>query len=240
MLPGSDHGDIQQKEKKEKQKSLNLITHVDVESAHNSYANALIPAIESTEQQNWKAKELTVDSLYGSDDNFGQEKNGVELIAPTMGSTEESKLKLSDFQISDKGQVLAWPQGHAQAKVKKKKRNSIGFDLQYSQQCSNLSSCPVKKGKKFYYIRFTEEEMRIAKRRAFEQYDDFKEHYRWQAGVEATMSGYNRRTSVKHLRVRGIKVVRFCATLKALAVNIFRATAVRMTEMMPEESLCGV
>jgi hypothetical protein len=41
------------------------------------------------------------------------------------------------------------------------------------------------------------------------------------------MSEYDRRTGVKHLRVRGFKAVRFCATVKAVAVNIFRATAVR-------------
>jgi hypothetical protein len=41
------------------------------------------------------------------------------------------------------------------------------------------------------------------------------------------MSQYDRRTGVKHLRVRGSKAVRFSATLKAAAVNIFRATAVR-------------
>jgi hypothetical protein len=41
------------------------------------------------------------------------------------------------------------------------------------------------------------------------------------------MSEYDRRTGVKHLRVRGFKAIQFCATLKAVAVNIFRATAVR-------------
>ncbi len=30
---------------------------------------------------------------------------------------------------------------------------------------------------------------------------------------------------VKHLRVRGLKAVRFCAILKATAINLFRATA---------------
>jgi hypothetical protein len=41
------------------------------------------------------------------------------------------------------------------------------------------------------------------------------------------MSEYKTRTGVKRLRVRGLKAVRFCATLKAIGVNIFRATAVR-------------
>jgi len=69
--------------------------------------------------------------------------------------------------------------------------------------------------------------MRLAQRRAYEKTDEFKDHYRWRAGVEATMSEYDRRTGVKHLRVRGFKAVRFCATLKAVGLNIFRATAVQ-------------
>jgi hypothetical protein len=52
-----------------------LITHVEVEPAHPSDANALVPAIASIEERNLKPKELCADSLYGSDDNFEQAKN---------------------------------------------------------------------------------------------------------------------------------------------------------------------
>jgi hypothetical protein len=41
------------------------------------------------------------------------------------------------------------------------------------------------------------------------------------------MSEYDRLTGVKRLRVRGLKAVRFCATLKAVGVNLFRAAKVR-------------
>ena len=41
------------------------------------------------------------------------------------------------------------------------------------------------------------------------------------------MSEYDKRTGVKRLRVRGFGAVRFAATIKAAAINIFRATAVR-------------
>jgi hypothetical protein len=41
------------------------------------------------------------------------------------------------------------------------------------------------------------------------------------------MSEYHRTTGVKRLRVRGFPEVRYCATLKAIGVNLFRATAVR-------------
>jgi hypothetical protein len=71
---------------------------------------------------------------------------------PPQAASAESKLSLSDFQISDKGQVLSCPQNHAPAKVKKENRNSVGFDSQHCQQCPDLSSCPIKKGKRLYYL----------------------------------------------------------------------------------------
>jgi hypothetical protein len=226
-------------DEEKKEETLNLITYVDVEPAHHSDANALIPAIESAEEKNLKPKELTADSLYGSDENCERAKQqGVELIAPAMGSVDKDKLTVADFQFSEKGEIVACPRGNAPAKVKKGKRASIGFASQDCQSCPNLSNCPVKKGKKYYYLRFTEKEMRIAKRRIYEQSDQFKDRYRWRAGVEATMSEFDRRTGVKHLRVRRLKAVRFCATLKALGINIFRAAAFRAAKMMPIPVLC--
>ena len=212
----------------EKSKTLNLITHVAVEKACESDANALIPAIESTQKRGLGPEKLAADSLYGSDDNYEQAQElGVELIAPTMGAIQKDKLRLSDFKISARDQVVSCPQGHVPAKVKKKKRHSVGFAAFHCTNCPALSNCPVKKGKKFYYLRFTKKELRLAKRRIYEQSPEFKNRYRWRAGSEATMSELDRRTGVKHLRVRGFKAVRFCATLKAIGVNLFRAAAVR-------------
>ena len=227
-------------DKEQKENSLNLITHVEVEPAHNSDANELVPAIESTEKRNLKPKELSADSLYGSDENSERAKEmGVELIAPTMGSVEEGTLSLSDFKFSEKGEIVACPQGNVPGKIKKRKKVSIGFAVTDCENCPNVSICPVSKGKKYYYLRFTDKEMRLAKRRIHEQSAEFKDRYRWRAGVEATMSEYDRRTGVKHLRVRVLKAVKFCAILKALGVNIFRAAALRAAQMMPEEGLCG-
>lgn len=226
-------------DKDSKKNFLNLITHVEVEPAHNSDAHALIPAIESASKLDLKPSQLMADSLYGSDENFEQAKAmDVELIAPTMGTTREGELSLCDFQISDKGRVLACPQGHAPAKIEKKRRHSVGFAAQHCRDCPNVSSCPVSKGKKYFYLRFTDKEMRLAQRRAYEQTNEFKERYRMRSGAEATMSEYDRRTGVKHLRVRGIKAVSFCATLKALGVNIFRAVAAKAAQIMPEANLC--
>jgi len=219
-------------------KNLNLITHVEVEPAHQSDAKALIPAIESTKKSGLAPKEVLADSLYDSDDNHQDAaQRGVEVVAPVMGSTKEDRISLADFELSDKGKVLSCPQGHAPAKTKKKKRYSAGFDLQHCSNCPNQSICSVKKGRKYYYLRYTAKEMRVAIRRVYEQTDEFKDRYRWRAGVEATMSEYDRRTGVKHLRVRGIKAVRFCAILKATGLNILRAAAVRRARTEDESAL---
>jgi hypothetical protein len=227
------------KDEQDQEAVLNLITHVAVEPAHNSDANALIPAIESAQEKGLDPNELTADSLYGSDDNCEQAKAlGVELIAPTMGASKEENLSLSDFQFSDDGSITACPMGNAPVSSKKKKQHSVAFSVEQCENCPKLSKCPVKKGKKLFYIRFNEKALRLAKRRAYEQTDEFREKYRWRAGVEATMSEYDRRTGVKHLRVRGLKAVKYSATLKALAINIFRAATVKTAGMRPEEVFC--
>jgi hypothetical protein len=75
--------------------------------------------------------------------------------------------------------------------------------------------------------RYQEKTMRIAKRRAKEQRPVFKDKCGRRTGIEATISEYDRTTGVKRVRVRSFPAVRYCATLKAIGVNLFRATAVQ-------------
>jgi len=214
--------------------SPNLITHVHVEPAHNSDANALMPAIESVKERGLMPEELMADSLYGSDDNTQHAaQDGVRLIAPAMGSPKKGVISLSEFEESEKGKIASCPQDKAPVKIKtKKERVTVLFDANDCAVCPLKEQCPTKKGKKFFYLRYTKKEMRIAKRREYEQTDQFKDRYRWRAGVEATMSEYDRKTGVKRLRVRGLKAVRF-------GVNIMRAAAARMAGIMPEEVACA-
>jgi hypothetical protein len=209
--------------------SLNLITHVHVEPAHESDAHALIPAIESSKERGLSPEELLADTSYGGDENCQKAAQlGVEIVSPTKSTKEKDGITLSDFEISEKGDLLSCPQGHIPIKTKKKKtRHTVAFNSHHCSSCPFQEACPAKQGTKYHYLRYTDKEMRLAQRRAYEHTEGFKDRYRWRSGIEATMSQYDRRTGVKHLRVRGFKAVRFCATLKAVAVNIFRATAVR-------------
>jgi hypothetical protein len=145
-----------------------------------------------------------------------------------MGAEKDETLSLSAFSLSEKGKVTACPQGHAPVKIKHKKhRHTVAFDSSHCAACPFREACPVKPGKKHHYLRYDDKTMRIATRRAKERSPEFKDKYRWRAGIEATMSEYDRVTGVKRLRVRGFPAVRYCAKLKAIGVNLFRATAVR-------------
>jgi len=212
-----------------KSRTLNLITYVKVEPANESDANAIIPALESTQERNLGPEEVLADSLYGSDNNCQDaEEIGVEVISPVMGVDPSGIKTLADFTYAEDQKMTACPNGYAPVKVKSKNKGySAAFDSEHCLNCPFRDGCPVKQAKKYHYIHYDSKMLRLAGRRALEQTAEFKERYRYRSGVEATMSEYKTRTGVKRLRVRGLKAVRFCAILKAIGVNIFRATAVR-------------
>jgi hypothetical protein len=206
---------------------LNLITHIEVEPAHKSDAKALIPSIESVTEQQMKPATVLADSLYGSDENT--QKAGemeIEIISPVMGGSKDGSLQ--KFTVSGNGHIAFCPRGHSPVKTRKKKnRYGATFASETCNSCPVRDTCPARPGKKHHYINYTEKDLRVSRRRTYEQSAEFRDRYRYRSGVEATMSELNRRTGVKRLRVRGLKAVRYCATLKAAALNIFRAAMVR-------------
>ncbi len=174
-------------------------------------------------------KDISSDSLYSSDENCQKAgKLGVKVISHLMGRKKEEDVNPSDFQFSERGETLMCPAGNSPEKTHvKKSRYCACFNKKHCSKCDIRSGCPIKEGKKFYYLRYTDKELRIAIRRTYEDTEEFIDRYRLRAGVEATISEYNRKTGVKQLRVRGPGNVQFAAVLKATTINIFRATAIR-------------
>jgi hypothetical protein len=222
---------------------LNLITHVAVEKANAQDADALIPAIAASAQRGIKPDMVLADTLYGSDDNAQQAKGaGVDLVAPVkdgQNGSPSTGMRLCDFTFDDSGRVVRCPVGRRPANVrykKKTKRFTARFDREHCRSCPEVDACPIKPGKKYYYLWYSEKNYRLSRRRQFEARDEFVDLYRWRAGVEATMSQYDRLTGVKRLRVVGLKAVRFCATLKATGLNILRAAAVRGRQRKPQDA----
>ena len=214
-----------------KARTLNLITHVAVAPASESDSRALLPAITDTQARDLGPQEVLADAAYGSDDNCQEAaalSTKVEVVAPLPGLPPGTGLSLSDFQVSPAGQVLACPKGQAPRSCKcRKHRYRVAFASEQCNACPEKSRCPVQPAKKYHYLSYYEKAGRVAARRAYQQTEEFRHRYRWRAGIEGAMSEYDRLTGVKRLRVRGLKAVRFCVTLKAVGVNLFRATKVR-------------
>lgn len=175
--------------------------------------------------------ELLADTLYGSDDNHQTAKAAnVTLVAPVHKGNATNTSYLTGFAFDDKGYVTACPAGHSPERVRYKKKTdrfSAAFSLQLCQSCPLIGQCKLKASKSRFSLHYSNKQRRLEVRRTAEKNELFAETYRWRAGVEATMSEFDRRTGVKHLRVRGMPAVRFAATLKAVGLNILRAGAVR-------------
>jgi hypothetical protein len=134
---------------------------------------------------------------------------------------------LADFTFSDADEMIACPQGRKPQRTKTGKKGGkiVHFDKATCDKCPRQSDCPVKRVKKSATIRYDTKALRLARRRAEERTEAFREIYRFRAGAEGTMSDLDRITGIKRLRVRGGPQVRVAATLKATGLNILRATA---------------
>jgi hypothetical protein len=227
-----------------KKQALNLITHVAVQTACESDAHAVVPAIKDTQNRQLSPDELLADTLYGSDANHQAiEADNIKLTAPVHKGNATNNNHLTGFSFNDKGYVTKCPAGHCPERVKYKKKTdrfSAAFNHDLCRNCPQSGQCKLRPGKNGFFLHYSNKQHRLAVRRTAEQNDSFIQIYRWRAGVEATMSEFDRRTGVKHLKVRGMPAVRFCAILKAAGLNILRAGAVRKARRRADRSSLSV
>jgi hypothetical protein len=212
--------------------TLNLITSIIVEPAHKSDAHALIPLIESTTELGLKPKEVTADTVYGSDENCQKAKDlGVEVVSPIKGKLGEDSVPLTEFTMNSEKEITCCPQGCAPLKTRSKDDNHTAlFSKKTCRSCSRKNGCPTTPGKKGRYLRYDDKAIRLAQRRAQEDTPEFRDRYRFRAGIEGTMSQLDRLTGIKNLRMRGLFAVSFAAFLKAAGLNIIRAAAFQSRE----------
>lgn len=216
----------------------NLLTHVHVEAAHESDAQALLPAIADATKRELAPTEILADSLYGSDDNVEKAKElGVEVVSPTMGSQAEG-ITLAEFSFTQTDEITACPEGHRPQRIKTGKRGGtiVHFERAVCDTCPRQSQCPVKRVKRSATIAYDAKALRLSRRRAHEKSEAFRQHYRFRAGIEGTMSDLDRITGIKRLRVRGMAQVRVAAVLKATGLNILRSTAFRNRQRKQERT----
>ena len=215
------------KDKEDDKTKPNLITYVDVEPAHKRDEDALQPAIDNTQSRECAPEELLCDTLYGTDENVQKsEEKGVTVISPTGGPKNSKKATLKDFTFDEEtGLIKSCPEGNKPQRVNKTRSNNLTarFSKEHCIGCPRRNKCPVKFLKKVTYIQYNAKQLRLARRRKYEQTKEFLDEYRFRAGIEGTFSHYKSDTGAGRLRVRGLSRVRFSAVLKALGLNILRS-----------------
>ncbi len=214
-------------------KGLSLITHVSVEPAHIHDAHALIPAIEQAKEIGLAAERVLADAAYGSDENCqAATEHGVEVISPTLGNLKTNQVGLDAFTYHDDYTIIQCPENKEPVEQKKGKKGHLSalFSSQFCATCPMLEQCRVQEGKKGFYLRYTAKEVRLAKRRAHEKTDGFRNIYSMRSGIEASNSEAKQTTGLTRVRVRGLRAVTFSVTMKLVGMNIRRTTAFKLRQ----------
>jgi len=208
-----------------------IITYIDVNKMTKPDAGALRPALDEVESRGIKPETLVADTAYGTDANREEAlRRGTQIIAPTQPpkNYKKGRLSLEHFELDEDGYVVKCPAGKTPITV-----NAMGnqidarFEKSVCENCELRNRCPcgiqVGKGKK-PRLWYRPKRVERRKRLIYEQTPQFREKYRWRAGVEATISRLKHWMKLDSLRVRGSPPVTMALRLKALSMNILRVT----------------
>lgn len=206
--------------------TLDLIMYAELEPANEHDSQALLPAIDNMDERDVKPDEMEVDASYGGDDNvMAAEKKGVEIISPVIG--KKSKKDFTGFEFNGKiNEVNKCPEGKTPESIKTSPNGTITakWSNEDCRNCPFKKNCQTIEGVRGRRLRYTEKEIRLWKRRQIQDSPEFKDKYRYRAGIEATNSRYIHMTGARRVRYRGQENVEFAEIMKALGINMFRVT----------------
>jgi hypothetical protein len=193
---------------------------------------AVEPALADVASGEIAPTSMLGDTHYGSEEDLQiAAQYGVELIAPATPpkGSKQGRLTLEQFELDAEGLVVRCPQGHAPiSRHAAPTRFEVNFDSRICDACPVRAQCPAystTKNTEKARWQYTRERVQTRQRRLNEQSEQFKDRYRWRAGIEGTMSRLKRQMHLGRLRVRGMDAVRYAVFLRALGLNIRRVAA---------------
>lgn len=203
-------------EKAESIPKPDLITHVAVDPLTMHDKDALDPAFEDTEKRGIKPETLLADSHYGSTGciDKGRDRD-VEIVSPaqTPKGKLQGKFTLEDFEVDEKGRITGCPGGQQPVET-----SVAGVRLQVisaetaCESCPHKDRCPASSvGRSSTRYQYTHDRVHLRRRTLAERDDEFRDRYRWRAGVEATMSRYKYQMGMARLRVRRLPNITYVA-----------------------------
>jgi hypothetical protein len=130
------------------------------------------------------------------------------------------RIRIAYFMEDENGMVeRAYPKGQkCWCKNITKNGNIIcGFDKKVCAVCPESFRHPVKVSQGRVELKCTPKNMRLSKRRVYEQTEESKKRYTMRAGIEATNSRIDRETGPKRSKYRGISKIKLSSTFKVIA-----------------------
>jgi len=206
-----------------------LITAVDIEPAHKSDQDALVPILDQLDEQDRMPETLHADGGYGRDENVVEAAaRGVDLQSPVAGGPPQNDtLTVDDFVIDEATETVErCPAGcmpESSVHDTEKGRTRTVMSASDCGSCAFASQCPVKKSGRRFVLRHTPAQRRLAARRAEQATGAFKENYAIRAGGESVNSGLKRKTGMGRVRTRGQPRVRMAVLFRCAGWNLFRA-----------------
>ena len=157
--------------------------------------------------------------------SFAMEQAGwVEVSEDEPPDGPRGPVRLADFHSNGGGVIEACPAGQ-RAETRRNQSGTGGraeFDRAVCMRCGLCGTCPVTMTRKAAWLTYKDVDVRLDKRRAYEETEEFKTRYRQRSGIEATNSELAKTSGFKELRVRGIVNADYRATFKVIALNARR------------------
>lgn len=218
---------VQLSETCSEENEVQLVTSAIPQTACEQDTNAVEKVRDELRESGNLPEQMVADTLYGSDDNVQNAlKDKMNLVSPVSGKAL-GPVSVCDFEIDEEtNTVKACPAGHKPLKSEynpEKEVTRTVMSISVCSSCELRKECPVERVSSDCHFTYTVKQLRLEKRRRYEETDDFKEKYRIRAGIEATNSGIKQRTGMGRLRVRGRPSVFNAILLKIAGWNILQA-----------------
>jgi hypothetical protein len=213
---------------------VQLITAVLPQTACEPDSAAVRPILDQLKTSALLPKEMTADTVYGSDENVRYaEAKGVDLVAPArcpQQSSDPCAMTVDDFGVDERNwRVDACPAGHTPLTVERDETmgvTRVEMPASACADCPFFTSCPINKTRDGHYrVEFSDRDFRLAGRRLEQETEVFADRYAMRAGIESTNSGLKNRLGLGRLRVRGRGSVFRVILHKTAGWNVLRAAA---------------
>lgn len=142
---------------------------------------------------------------------------------------QQGKFTLEDFELDNEGRIIHCPMEKAPLETSVAKvRIQVLFDQDVCASCVRKGDCPAAAvGRREQRWQYNHDRVKQRARRLQDASSEFRDRYRWRAGIEATMSRFKHQMGMAQLRIRGMASVTYVAMLRALGLNIHRVAAYR-------------